>query len=144
VTMNAIGKTAILIALAGDEDRVHLLEQGRQVGWHICVGRVGTMNAEKVIAAVMTAGKRDGIWSEANYAEEHALYGAVVESMSGVCRGQLVVSEALRTVGLSFAIVRGPMIPGKGDWVAVCLYGTIGAPIKGFEHETIGLGINHI
>ena len=142
--MKTIGKTAIMIALAAEDERLKLLEKGREEGLRICTGRVGTMNAEKVIAAVMTAGKRDGLWDEANFAEEHALYGAVVESLSGVCRGQLVVSEALRTVGLSFAIVRGQMIEGKGDWVAVCLYGTIGAPIRGFEHETVGLGLNHI
>ncbi|MCJ7806800.1 MAG: transcriptional regulator, partial [Clostridia bacterium] len=29
-------------------------------------------------------------------------------------------------------------------WLAVVLYGTIGAPIKGYEHETIGLGLNHL
>ena len=32
----------------------------------------------------------------------------------------------------------------EGEWVAVALYGTIGAPVKGSEHEAIGLGINHI
>ena len=28
-----------------------------------------------------------------------------------------------------------------GEWISVGIYGTIGAPIKGFEHEAIGLGI---
>ena len=31
-----------------------------------------------------------------------------------------------------------------GEWVSVGIYGMVGAPIKGFEHEAIGLEINHI
>lgn len=51
-----------------------------------------------------------------------------------------------RTVGLRFAVVRGQPYKEKmeGEWLAVAFYGTIGAPIKGLEHETMGLGINHI
>jgi hut operon positive regulator len=40
--------------------------------------------------------------------------------------------------------IRGKVKENVGEWVTVCMYGTIGPPIKGFEHETIGLGINHI
>lgn len=142
--MYTLGKLAIKIVIAGGDERSRLIEQGNKEGFKICVGKVGTMNAEKVIAAIMTAGKRDNLWNSSSFREEHALYDAAVQSLNGVCRGQLVVSEVLRTVGLTFAIVRGPMTAPDEDWVAVCLYGTIGAPIKGFEHETIGLGINHI
>jgi hut operon positive regulatory protein len=47
---------------------------------------------------------------------------------------------------MRFAIVKGPRIPGdtEGTWLAVGMYGMIGAPIKGHEHEVCGLGINHL
>ena len=32
----------------------------------------------------------------------------------------------------------------SGEWISVGIYGMIGAPIKGFEHEAIGLEINDI
>ena len=144
VLMALLGKTAIFIATAAEEQRGQLIEKARQDGFCLCTGRVGTMNAEKVIAAVMTAAKRENVWDADSFREEHALYDATVEALNGICRGQLLMSEVLRTVGLCFAVVRGKMGSSKGEWVAVCLYGTIGAPIKGFEHETIGLGINHI
>lgn len=56
------------------------------------------------------------------------------------------IGSVLRTVGLSFAILRGNPSQNEqeGDWIAAVLYGTIGALVKGSEHETIGLGINHI
>jgi hut operon positive regulator len=49
-------------------------------------------------------------------------------------------------VGLRFSIIRGNPYdsPEEGDWIAVALYGTIGAPVKGLEHEVVGLGINHL
>jgi len=145
ITLHTLGKLAIRIAVADDEqERFRLIDQGKKSGFKICIGKVGTMNAEKVISAVMTAAKRDGLWDSGSFREEHALYDAAVESLNGVCRGQPVVNDVLRTVGLTFSVVRGPMKSSDGEWVAVCLYGTIGAPIKGFEHETIGLGINHI
>ncbi|MGI6630051.1 MAG: HutP family protein [Bacillota bacterium] len=142
--VNTIGKLAIKIVVAEEEERLHLIEQGIKEGYKICVGKVGTMNAEKVISAVITATKRDNLWDARSFREEHALYDAAVEALNGICRGQLVVSDVLRTVGLTFSVLRGRMNRVDGEWIAVCLYGTIGAPIKGFEHETIGLGINHI
>lgn len=142
--MANLGKTAIQIVIASEEERVQLIEKAKSEGFRLCIGRVGTMNAEKVISAVMTAAKREGLWDAESFREEHAIYDATVEALNGICRGQLLMSEVLRTVGLSFAVVRGEMGNCRGEWVAICLYGTIGAPIKGFEHETIGLGINHI
>jgi hut operon positive regulator len=52
----------------------------------------------------------------------------------------------LRTAGLRFTILRGSPFENKaeGEWIAVAVYGTIGAPVRGYEHEAIGLGINHI
>ncbi|GAA3323928.1 hypothetical protein GCM10020331_049760 [Ectobacillus funiculus] len=80
------------------------------------------------------------------YRETHALYHAIMEALYGVTRGQVQLGDVLRTVGLRFAIVRGNPYDRKqeGDWLAVALYGTIGAPVRGSEHEAIGLGINHI
>ncbi len=31
-----------------------------------------------------------------------------------------------------------------GEWIAVTLYGTIKDPVKGYEHKTIGLSLNHL
>ena len=111
-----------------------------------CQGKAGSMEVQKVIAAVETAAKRNGIISEDVYRETHALYHAILESLQGVTRGQIGVGNMMRTVGLRFAVVRGAPYdrPEEGEWLAVAFYGTIGAPVKGLEHETFGLGINHI
>jgi len=141
-----IGKAAITLALAGEEELPVLLNQVRQSGYQVVVGKVGSMDAEKIVAAVETAAKRSRL-IKAVYQEEHSLYHAVIEAFHGVCRGQLELGSILRTVGLNFAVVRGPREAGpgaEGEWLAVALYGTIGAPIKGFEHEVVGLGINHL
>jgi hut operon positive regulator len=144
--MNNIGKTAILIALSNEDNRLQLASEAKSVGYQICIGKVGTMDPGKIISAMMTAAKRENIWDGVSFRQEHALYDAMREAISGFCRGQISLSEISLTVGLTFTIVRGqmPTHTSEGEWVAVCLYGTIGAPIKGFEHEAIGLGINHI
>jgi hut operon positive regulator len=69
-----------------------------------------------------------------------------MEALHGVTRGEMLLGSLLRTVGLRFAVLRGNPYESEaeGDWIAVSLYGTIGAPIKGLEHETFGVGINHI
>ncbi|AIM07441.1 anti-terminator HutP [Bacillus anthracis] len=104
------------------------------------------MNSQKVVAAMETAAKSNQVIETDVYRETHALYHAIMEALYGVTRGQIQLADVLRTVGLRFAIVRGTPYDGKkeGEWVAVALYGTIGAPVKGSEHEAIGLGINHI
>jgi hut operon positive regulator len=144
--MKTLGQVALQIVLADEDALQDLVREASGKGYLAIKGRVGSMSMEKVIAAVETAAKRQGIIS-GNYRDEHALYHAVLEALSGVCRGQLALGDILRTVGLSFSIVKGPKMPGNtedGLWIAVVLYGTIGAPIKGFEHEVIGLGINHL
>ena len=47
---------------------------------------------------------------------------------------------------MKFVVLRGPIdtLSDLGEWISVGIYGTIGAPIKGFEHEAIGLEINNI
>ena len=112
----------------------------------VLYGKVGSMNSQKVVAAMETAAKSNQVIETDVYRETHALYHAIMEALYGVTRGQIQLADVLRTVGLRFAIVRGTPYDGKkeGEWVAVALYGTIGAPVKGSEHEAIGLGINHI
>lgn len=136
-----IGRTAMMLALTEEEEQINLNEN---VVW--CVGKVGTMDSQKIVAAIETAAKQNGVINGALYREVHSLYHAILESIQGVTRGHLQLGGVLRTVGLRFAVVRGKPYKNanEGDWIAVALYGTIGAPIKGSEHESAGLGINHI
>lgn len=142
-----IGKTAVMTAFVDSTTAQELIREAEKSGYRIVRGAVGSMQGEKVIAALETAAKREGLIAADSYREEHALYHAIVEALQGIGRGQVLFGEMLRTVGLTFVIARGPRstrVPADGDWLAVVLYGTIGAPIKGFEHETLGLGINHL
>jgi len=141
-----IGKMALYLVLAEDLTKEDLELKLKELGWLYYVGQVGSMEPNKVVAAIETAAKRNGIIVDNLYRESHALYHAIIDAMHGVTRGQFQLGDILRTVGLRFAIVRGNPYDNnsEGDWLAVALYGTIGAPVKGLEHETIGLGINHI
>ncbi len=145
---NPIGKSALLLVLGDDSP-----QDGAESGympmhrtWTFCRGHVGSMDSRKIVAAVETAARRTGVIQEDVYRESHALYHAIIEALEGVTRGQLQLGDVLRTVGLRFSVVRGNPYenPDEGDWIAVALYGTIGAPVKGSEHEAVGLGINHI
>ncbi|MCG1020302.1 hut operon transcriptional regulator HutP [Sutcliffiella horikoshii] len=138
-----IGKYAILLAMNGDQEE---LPVATPTHWKSCMGKVGSMDSQKVVAAIETAAKREGIIKADGYRETHALYHAIMDALSGVTRGQVQLGSVMRTVGLRFAVVRGNPYEDveEGDWIAVALYGTIGAPVRGSEHETIGLGINHI
>ncbi|MFY4777056.1 hut operon transcriptional regulator HutP [Metabacillus sp. RGM 3146] len=139
-----IGKMAILLAALTEEELTSFKPLFQNI--RFCEGKVGSMNMQKVIAAVETAAKRNGLIHDSVYRETHALYHAVMEGIEGVTRGQPGIGETSRTVGLRFAIVRGRPYEDEfeGEWIAVAFYGTIGAPVKGLEHETVGLGINHI
>lgn len=145
--MEYIGKTAIMYALADEELEKQIQKTAKHNGYVLLKGRVGSMNTEKIFAAVETAAARENIIRKDHYRDTHALYHAILDAFVGICRGQLGLGNMLRTVGLMFAVVCGPRSVDQrddGDWIAVVLYGTIGAPIKGYEHETIGLGINHL
>lgn len=139
-----IGKIAILLALLDENECIPFESMLNEV--IVCKGKVGSMNMQKIISAVETTAKRNKIIEEDVYRETHALYHAILEALEGVTRGQLAIGEMMRTVGLRFAVVRGkPYKETKeGEWIAVAFYGTIGAPVKGLEHEAIGLGVNHI
>ncbi|QDR82209.1 HutP family protein [Sporomusa termitida] len=142
----SLGKLAILTIMSGGEDEIALKRQGEKFGYRLYKGKVGSMDSAKIFAAVETAAKKEGLIDQ-RYREEHALYHSVFEAYSGMCRGQIGLGTVLRSAGLLFCIVRGTKLPGNdadGEWIAVALYGNMGAPIKGYEHEVLGLGINPI
>ncbi|AYV17558.1 hut operon transcriptional regulator HutP [Bacillus velezensis] len=140
-----IGRLSVLLLLHETEENQQISRLERD-GWKVCLGRVGSMDAHKVVAAIETASEKSGVIQSEGYRESHALYHATMEALHGVTRGEMLLGSLLRTVGLKFAVLRGNPYESEaeGDWIAVSLYGTIGAPIKGLEHETFGVGINHI
>ncbi|WP_411954136.1 hut operon transcriptional regulator HutP [Alkalibacillus sp. S2W] len=141
-----IGKSALQLVLATSEEQEALVETIEAAGYQTCLGKTGSMELQKVVSAIETAAKRQGLIDESLYREMHALYHAILEAVQGVTRGQAQLGDVMRTVGLKFVIVRGIAYENQaeGEWIAVALYGTIGAPVRGLEHETAGLGINHI
>jgi len=143
----SLSKLTILLPLLQEHEWLSSVEEELVArGYRYTIGKVGAMDLMKVVAAVETAAKRHHIIDDQKYREVHALYHAIIEGIQGIGRGTLQFGEILRTVGLTFAVVRGkvPEYHGEGEWIAVCMYGTIGAPKKGFEHEVLGFGINHI
>lgn len=145
--LTTLGRIAIGIAIAEPgEESEKLLREARKLGYKAIRSQVGSMSMDKVIAAIETASRREGVISD-TYHQEHALYHAIIDALLGVCRGQLELGNIVRTVGLSYSVVCGPIkcdCNTEEHWITVVLYGTIGAPIKGFEHEAIGLGTYHI
>lgn len=140
VRTDTLGRVALLSVLADAPEEV----AGMAAGYRVVLGQVGTMDVQKIIAAIETAARREQLIGP-EYAEEHALYHAALDALSGITRGQIALGTLLRTVGLRFSLVRGPRLPGdRTTWIAVALYGTIGQPVKGMEHEVVGLGIFHI
>ena len=142
----SIGKTALLLAMSSKEEEKEIEEVSKEHGYKVFKGYVGSMDSSKIFAAVETAAKRENFIKNV-YREEHSLYHSVLEAYEGICRGQVGLGNILRTAGLVFSIVLGSRISGDssdGNWIAVVLYGNMGAPIKGYEHEVIGLGINPI
>lgn len=145
--MTSIGKTAILYTLAASASEEEIRAQAMGTGYSLIKGKVGSMSTEKIFAAVETAAQREGLIRKDFYRDTHALYHATLDAYVSICRGQLGLGNMLRTVGLIFTVVRGPRTTEQledGEWLAVVLYGMIGAPVKGYEHETIGMGLNHL
>jgi hut operon positive regulator len=140
-----IGKLAITLAVS-DHNEENIIEHYEKKGYKLIKGHVGAMEAGKIFAAVETAVIRQKMISE-NYHEEHALYHAISEAFNGYCRGPVALDNVLRTTGLVFSVVRGSLSVGdkkNGEWIAVVLYGYIGSPRRGFEHEAIGMGLQSI
>lgn len=105
------------------------------------------MDSKEIIAEIETTAKREGIFLVGCYREKHAVYHTALSALKGLCRGEIGIGNFLRTVGVKFVVLRGPMDTTRsdlGEWVSVGIYGMVGAPIKGFEHEAIGLDINTI
>lgn len=146
LSKNLIGKNALLLVLSEEEPGSAANFPFGDLKWKCAVGKVGSMDSQKVVAAVETAAKKNNIITAEIYREYHALYHAIIEALEGITRGQMQIGSVLRTVGLRFSIVRGNPYNSadEGEWIAVALYGTIGAPVRGQEHEAVGLGINHI
>jgi len=142
-----IGRLTILLLIFSEEEEKELLKKVSNFGYKICMGKVGTMKSEKIIAAIETAAKREGIFHADNYRGEHALYHTALNALKGLCRGEIGIGNFLRTTGVKFVILKGPLDTTRhdlGEWISVGIYGMIGAPIKSFEHEAIGLDINTI
>jgi len=142
-----IGRLTILLLISSKEEEKELLKKAVSLGYKICIGKSGTMESKEIIAAIETTAKREGIFRADSYREEHAVYHTALNALRGLCRGEIGIGNLLRTIGVKFVVLRGPLDTtrsGLGEWVSVGIYGTVGAPIKGFEHEAIGLEINHI
>lgn len=143
----SLGKTALLLSIASSsEEEEKIKKSAEKHGFKVLKGKVGSMDSSKIFAAIETAGKKEGFIKQI-YREEHALYHCVLEAYTGICRGQVGLGNVLRSAGLVFTIVKGPRVLGDetdGQWLAVALYGSLGAPIKGFEHEVMGMGINPV
>lgn len=121
-------------------------KKAKESGYLFYQGCVGSMDSSKIFAAIETAAKKEGMIGQ-HYREEHSVYHSILEAYTAICRGQEGLGSVLRTAGLVFSIVRGPRTAGDlndGDWIAVALYGNMGAPTKGYEHEVLGLGINPV
>lgn len=141
-----IGKVGMLVAMAPEAVVDLYIKKAEKNNFKVCVGQAGSMDFKKIVSAIETAAINTGIITS-KYWEKHSLYHAALEAFHGIGRGQMELGNIMRTVGLRFAIVRGARsakIKDDGNWIAVAIYGTIGAPIKGSEHEIVGLGINHI
>lgn len=138
-----IGRIALRLALEKQQPgNTGLPQSSVPTGVQAQTGRVGTMKASDVISSILTAARRGGLVTD-SYRSEHALYAATTDAMHGICRGQIALGEIMRTAALRFAVVRGPGVTmGDGDWIAVAIYGTIGSPTKGHEHEVAGLGLS--
>jgi len=142
-----IGRLTISLLISSGEEEKELLKKASGLGYKICIGKAGTMESSELIAAIETTAKREGIFKAGCYREEHAVYHAALNALRGFCRGEIGIGNFLRTIGVKFVVLRGPIDTTRidlGEWVSIGIYGMVGAPIKGFEHEAIGLEINNI
>ncbi len=92
-----IGRLSVLLLLHETEENQQISRLERD-GWKVCLGRVGSMDAHKVVAAIETASKKSGVIQSEGYRESHALYHATMEALHGVTRGEMLLGSLLRTV----------------------------------------------
>jgi len=114
--------------------------------YRVGLGRVGTMETQSIYAAVLACAERATVL-DAGLNDVHALYHATRDALDGVLHDAGGLGPTLRTAALLFTIVRGPRIPGlvgERDWLAVAMFGSIGAPRSGWEHDAVGLGIANL
>lgn len=80
IKYNTIGQISILAAMGylTDVDKNLMPEKG----YSIVTGNVGTMNAEKVFAAIETAARREGLIIN-TYREAYALFHECLEVFTG-------------------------------------------------------------
>ena len=145
--MAKIGHLTISLLISSGKEEKELLEKISSLSYKVCQGKAGTMDSKEILAAIETTAKREGIFRAGCYREEHAVYHTALSALKGLCRGEIGIGNFLRTVGVKFVILKGPLDTTRndlGEWISVGIYGMIGAPIKVFEHEAIGLEINTI
>ena len=145
--MEKIGRLTISLLISSEEEEKELLKKISNLGYKVCQGKAGTMDSKELIAAIETTAKREGIFNAGCYRDEHVVYHTILSALKGLCRGEIGIGNFLRTVGVKFVVLRGPIDTSQsdlGEWISIGIYGTIGAPIKGFEYEAIGLEINNI
>jgi len=111
--------------------------------YRAAIGRVGTMDTQNVFASVLTAAERAELL-DPGLNDAHALYHATEDALVGVLRNPAGLRSTLRTAALVYSILRGPRLlgmEGERDWIAVAMFGSIGAPRAAWEHDAVGLGI---
>ena len=146
---DGLGKIAVLLALAEEDEEQVVTELIKKRGYTFVKGHVGTMDPKKIFSSIEVGAIKEGIIQN-YYHDEHALYHATLEALNGYFRGQIGLESVLRSTGLTYSIVRGNLqydeksTTSTKPWIAICLYGKIGSPRKGFEHDAIGLGVNSI
>jgi len=141
-----IGKLTISLLISSEEEK-ELFKKVSDLGYKVCIGKAGTMDSKEIIAAIETTAKREGVFPAGCYREEHVVYHTVLNALKGLCRGEIGIGNFLKTIGVKFVVLKGPIDTTRndlGEWISVGIYGMVRAPIKGFEHEAIGLDINTI
>jgi hut operon positive regulatory protein len=114
--------------------------------YRAAIGRVGTMDTQDIYSAVLTVAERAKLL-DSGLNDAHALYHATHDALLGILRDPAGLGPTLRTTALLYAILRGPRLlelQGERDWIAVAMFGSIGAPRPAWEHDAVGLGIYNL
>lgn len=114
--------------------------------YRAAIGRVGTMDTQDIYSAVLTVAERAKLL-DPGLNDAHALYHATHDALLGILRDPAGLGPTLRTTALLYAILRGPRkleLRGERDWIAVAMFGSIGAPRPAWEHDAVGLGIYNL
>ncbi|MBU4226844.1 transcriptional regulator, partial [bacterium] len=117
--MAKIGRLTISLLISSGEEEKELLKKVNSLGYKVCQGKAGTMDSKELIAAIETTAKREGIFRAGYYREEHALYHTTLNALRGLCRGEIGIGNFLRTIGVKFVVLRGPLDTTRdlGEWI---------------------------